>query len=105
MSDLQAVWQFVDDNREQMIADLQRLVQQKSISSSGEGVEECAELLATMMRDVGIDAHVMPTDGLPVVFGQIAADRDAAPTLLIYTHYDVQPADPEDDWESPAWEA
>jgi acetylornithine deacetylase/succinyl-diaminopimelate desuccinylase-like protein len=105
VSDLHATWQYIDDHSDQMIADLQQLVQQKSISSSGEGVEECAELLASMMRDVGIDAQVMPTDGLPVVFGHIAADRDNAPTLLIYTHYDVQPADPEDAWDSPPWEA
>jgi acetylornithine deacetylase/succinyl-diaminopimelate desuccinylase-like protein len=105
MSNLDATWKFVDDHSDQMIADLQRLVQQKSISSSGEGVEECAQLLASMMEDVGIDAQVMPTDGLPVVFGHIRADRDDAPTLLIYTHYDVQPADPEDAWDSPPWEA
>jgi acetylornithine deacetylase/succinyl-diaminopimelate desuccinylase-like protein len=104
MHDLQSTWRFVDSSRDQMIADLQKLVQQKSISSSGEGVTECAELLASMMRDVGIDSRVMPTDGLPVVFGEVKADRDDAPTLLIYTHYDVQPADPEDAWDSPPWE-
>ncbi len=105
MSGIQSTWQYVDDHRDQMIADLQRLVQQKSISSSGEGVEECARLLASMMEEVGIRAEVMPTDGLPVVFGHIEADHPDAPTLLIYTHYDVQPADPEDAWESPPWEA
>jgi acetylornithine deacetylase/succinyl-diaminopimelate desuccinylase-like protein len=105
VTDLQTSWQYVDNHRDQMIADLQRLVQQKSISSSGEGVEECAALLASMMEDVGIDAEVMPTEGLPVVFGHVKADREQAPTLLIYTHYDVQPADPEDAWDSPPWEA
>ena len=105
MNSIERTWQFVDDNSSQLIADLQRFVQQKSISSSGEGVEVCAGLLASMMEEVGIDAKVMPTEGLPVVFGHVAADRDDAPTLLIYTHYDVQPAEPEEDWESPPWEA
>jgi acetylornithine deacetylase/succinyl-diaminopimelate desuccinylase-like protein len=105
MTSIRSTWNYIDDNKDQMIADLQRLVRQKSISSSGEGVQECAELLASMMQDVGIDAQVMQTEGLPVVFGQIRADRDNAPTLLIYTHYDVQPADPEDAWDSPPWEA
>jgi acetylornithine deacetylase/succinyl-diaminopimelate desuccinylase-like protein len=105
VTSIETTWKFVDDNRDEMIADLQRLVQQKSISSSGEGVDACAGLLATMMEDVGIDAQVMQTDGLPVVFGEVSADRDSALTLLIYTHYDVQPAEPEDDWDSPPWEA
>ena len=105
MTDLQSTLQFVDDNADQMIEDLQRLVRQKSISSSGEGVRDCADLLASMMRDVGIDADVMATDGLPIVYGYITADRNNAPTLLIYTHYDVQPAEPEDEWDSPPWEA
>jgi acetylornithine deacetylase/succinyl-diaminopimelate desuccinylase-like protein len=107
MSRVQDAWQFVDDSSDQMIGDLQRLIQQKSISSSGEGVHDCADLLASMMNDIGIDARVMPTEGLPIVFGYVRADTDpdAAPTLLIYTHYDVQPADPEDEWDSPPWEA
>jgi acetylornithine deacetylase/succinyl-diaminopimelate desuccinylase-like protein len=105
MTELNDAYAYVDANRDQMIADLQRLIRQPSISSSGFGVAECAELLAEMMRDVGIDARVMPTDGLPVVYGEIRAGRDDAPTLLIYTHYDVQPAEPESDWESPPFEA
>lgn len=105
MSTLQDAWSFVDSHRDRMISDLQRLVRQKSISSSGEGVSDCADLLASMMQDVGIEAQVMPTDGLPAVFGHVQADHPDAPTLLIYTHYDVQPADPEDTWESPPWNA
>ncbi|CAN5550300.1 M20/M25/M40 family metallo-hydrolase [soil metagenome] len=105
MAELENVYQYVDEHRDQMIEDLQRLVRQKSISSTNTGVRECAELLVEMMGDVGIDAQVMETDGLPAVFGHIQSDRADAPTLLIYTHYDVQPADPEDAWESPPWEA
>lgn len=104
MAELEAVYRYVDEHADQMVADLQRLVRQPSVSSTGAGVRECANLLASMMGDVGIDATVMETDGLPVVFGRIAADP-AAPTLVIYTHYDVQPADPEGDWSSPPFEA
>jgi acetylornithine deacetylase/succinyl-diaminopimelate desuccinylase-like protein len=105
MTELNDAYAYVDANRDQMIADLQRLIRHPSISSSGFGVAECAELLSEMMDEVGIDARVMPTDGLPVVYGEIRAGRDDAPTLLIYTHYDVQPAEPESDWESPPFEA
>lgn len=105
MADLSATYAYVDAHVDQMIADLQRLVRQPSISSSNTGVRECAALLVGMMSDVGIDARVMETAGLPVVFGQVAADQPDPPTLLIYTHYDVQPADPVEAWSSPPFEA
>jgi acetylornithine deacetylase/succinyl-diaminopimelate desuccinylase-like protein len=105
MPGLDDVYTYVDEHKDQMIGDLQRLVRQKSISSQNIGVRECAELLVEMMGDVGIDAQVMETAGLPVVFGHIKAERDNAPTVLIYNHYDVQPSDPDDAWESPPWEA
>jgi len=105
MTDLSPVYAYVDTHADRMIADLQRLIRQPSISSANIGVRECAELLVEMMGDVGITARVIETDGLPVVYGEITGDRPDAPTLLIYTHYDVQPADPESDWESPPFEA
>ena len=105
MADLSQVYQYVDQHAESEIADLQRVVRQPSISSSGTGVRECAALLVSMMQDAGIEARVMETDGLPVVFGTIAADQPNAPTLLIYTHYDVQPGGDESEWTSPPFEA
>lgn len=105
MADLQNVYSYIDDHKDSMIADLQRVVRQPSISSTGTGVRECAALLVEMMTDLGIDAQVMETAGLPVVFGQINEAGPDKPTLVIYNHYDVQPADPESDWESPPFEA
>lgn len=102
---LTSTYDYIDEHRDAMIASLQRVVRQPSISSTGEGVRDCAGLLVEMMGERGIEAQVMETDGLPVVFGRIAADRPDAKTLVIYTHYDVQPADPESAWESPPFEA
>ncbi len=105
MADLQQVYRFIDDHADSMIADLQRVIRQPSISSANIGVRECAALLVEMMGDLGIDARVAETEGLPVVFGQINEAGPEAHTLVIYNHYDVQPADPEGDWESPPFEA
>ncbi|MDI3340034.1 MAG: M20/M25/M40 family metallo-hydrolase [Sphaerobacter sp.] len=105
MTDLAAVSAYVDAHADRLVGDLQRLIRQPSISSANVGVRECAALLVEMMGDVGITARVMETDGLPIVYGEAASDRPGAPTLLIYTHYDVQPAEPETDWESPPFEA
>lgn len=105
MADLERVYQYIDEHRDSMIADLQRVIRQPSISSANIGVRECAALLVEMMGDLGIDARVVDTAGLPVVYGEINEAGPGAKTLVIYNHYDVQPADPESDWESPPFEA
>ncbi|HEX3721208.1 MAG TPA: M20/M25/M40 family metallo-hydrolase [Nitrolancea sp.] len=105
MAELQEVYRYIDDHADAMIADLQRVVRQPSISSTNIGVRDCAELLVQMMTDVGIEARVEETAGLPVVFGKINDAGPNAHTLVIYNHYDVQPADPESAWDSPPFEA
>ncbi len=105
MTDLDAVYKAIDAHDSQFVADLQRAVRQPSISSQNIGVHECAALLVAMMQDLGIDARVMETAGLPVVYGEIRAPRADAPTLVIYNHYDVQPAEPLDEWTHPPFAA
>src|SRR5215471_4627153 len=105
MATLDNVYRAIDENRERFIADLQRVVRQPSISSQNIGVRECAALLVSMMADLGIEARVMETAGLPVVYGEIRATRPDAPTLLIYNHYDVQPPDPVEEWTHPPFGA
>ncbi len=104
MANLQQVYSYIDEHRDSMIADLQRIVRQPSISSANVGVRECAALLVEMMTALGIEARVVETEGLPVVYGQIGDAGPNAKTLVIYNHYDVQPA-PESDWEAPPFEA
>src|SRR5947208_3865655 len=55
------------------------------------------------MRQMGLAVRVMPTDGWPMVFGEYHA-RPAAPTVLLYGHYDIQPPDPLEEWISPPFE-
>ncbi len=100
---MQKIYDYITAHQQEELEALFKLIRQKSISASGEGVEECAELLVQMMQEAGIEARVMPTDGLPVVYGQVMTDPDA-PTILIYGHYDVQPADPLELWQSPPFE-
>lgn len=65
----------------------------------------CASWLKDRMTRAGIsDVEIMPTAGHPVVFGQVKATKPDAPTVLIYGHYDTQPPDPLDEWESPPFE-
>jgi acetylornithine deacetylase/succinyl-diaminopimelate desuccinylase-like protein len=105
MERLEQVRRYVDDHAEAMISDLQRVVRQPSVSATGEGVAECARLLVEIMAGLGIEAEVVETDGQPLVLGRARAEREDAPALLVYCHYDVQPPDPLDAWESPPFEA
>lgn len=106
MPDLSQVHHYVDEHGEELVADLQRIVQQPSVSSSGEGVPECADLLVLMMREAGIDARTIETEGQPIVYGEVRTDNPDAPTVLHYSHYDVQPGDADDPlWDAPPFEA
>ena len=102
---LQDVLREVDRGINESIVALQRVVQQPSISSQNIGVRECAELLVSMMTDLGVEARVMETEGLPVVYGEIQSPRPDAPTLVIYNHYDVQPPEPLEEWDYPPFGA
>jgi acetylornithine deacetylase/succinyl-diaminopimelate desuccinylase-like protein len=67
-------------------------------------VARAALWLADRMNDAGLQAEVIPTDGHPVVLGEWRGAGPAAPTYLIYGHYDVQPPEPLELWTSPPFE-
>ncbi len=91
-------------SQEQRYLDLYfRLLRQPSVSAQRLGVEECARLLCDVMGELGLHGEVLPTAGLPVVYGELTIDP-AAPTLLVYGHYDVQPPEPYEAWVSPPFE-
>ena len=67
-------------------------------------VQRGAEWMADTFRDLGFDASVRPTDGHPMVIGHHPGPGGEAPHLLYYGHYDVQPPDPLELWNSPPFE-
>jgi acetylornithine deacetylase/succinyl-diaminopimelate desuccinylase-like protein len=68
-------------------------------------VKKAAEWLAAHMHALGIkNARVMPTGGHPVVYGEWMGAGPGKPTLLVYGHYDVVPAEMEDGWDRPPFE-
>ena len=97
-----AVDAWLDSHLETSIAELSRLVAQPSVGAQNLGLVECAGLVAEMFRRRGFDAEVLPSGGAPVVLAECAGQTDR--TLLFYNHYDVQPAEPLDEWESPPFE-
>ena len=102
MSDFNEIDSYLEKNLDKSIAELSRLVAQPSISAQGIGLKECAILVADMLRARGFTTEVMDTEGAPVVFAERKGKGDK--TLLFYNHYDVQPPEPLELWESPPFE-
>lgn len=93
---------FLEANRQEHLDMACRLMAQKSISPTGEGIAECAAMLRGMMEEAGIRTEVLETPGWPIIFGEV--NVGAPFTVLIYGHYDVQPAEPLELWQSPPFE-
>lgn len=100
--DIQAVDRYIEDKLDESIKELSRLCAQPSVAAQNLGIEACADLVAESLKARGFDVQIIPTGGSPVVFGELKRKKDA--TLVVYDHYDVQPPEPLDLWESPAFE-
>ena len=93
---------YIEKNLDKNLEELKRYVAQPSISAQNLGLKECAALVKGMLEKRGFKAEVMATDGAPVVFAERKGKSEK--TLLIYNHYDVQPPEPLELWESPPFE-
>ena len=98
---MQDIYQHIEDHIEEHIATLFKLVSQPSISAQRLGFDKAPGLVQEIFESVGLRTEIVPVpnDGLPSVYGTAAGERTDR-TLLFYTHYDVQPVDPVDLWES-----
>jgi len=102
-NEMKEVFGYIEENHQRFIEELKQLVAQPSISSYDQGVKECALLLKEMMERSGIESRIIETPGQPIVYGE-AGPQGAPLTMLIYGHYDVQPPEPLEAWETPPFE-
>jgi acetylornithine deacetylase/succinyl-diaminopimelate desuccinylase-like protein len=108
MSELQKALDYAHQNRERFLNDLIDVLKIPSISTDAEFNNEmrrAAEWMAAYLKRLGMEnVEVMPTEGgHPVVYGDYIK-KPGAPTVLVYGHYDVQPADPLELWETGPFE-
>ena len=98
---------FLDSNKERLIGELFDLLKIPSVSADSaynNDVLEAAKFVASSLRTAGCDkVEICQTKGFPIIYGEKLTDP-TLPTILVYGHYDVQPADPIDLWDSPAFE-
>src|ERR1051325_10626240 len=94
-------------NQSGFLQELMEFVRFPSISSQPQhnnNVQKCANWLASQLCQIGLDhVQVIPTPGHPIVYGHWL-HAPGRPILLIYGHYDVQPADPVSEWKSPPFD-
>src|SRR5512134_4025350 len=105
---LNDVVDFINVNRDRYLTELKDYLAIPSISAlpqHANDVRRCAEWTADELRRVGLqNVKLIETPGNPVVYGDWLG-APGAPTILFYGHYDVQPVDPLNLWESPPFEA
>ena len=95
----------VDERRDGLLEELGDFLRMPSISAQADasdgGFRGCAEWVARKLEEAGAKARIMETDGHPVVYAEVG---EGPGTLLSYGHYDVQPPEPLDLWESDPFE-
>ena len=99
--------QYIQENEERFLEELFSLIRIPSISSKSEHKEDmtrCAERWRELLLAAGAEkAEVMPTEGNPIVYAERHVSNEAK-TVLIYSHYDVMPAEPLELWKTNPFE-
>lgn len=85
--------------QQQWIQDWKDIVAQPSVSTTGEGVAVCCELIVSKMSRMGLHPEVIPLEPYPAIFAQVGSDPQK-PTVLIYAHYDVVAVGNRDLWHT-----
>jgi acetylornithine deacetylase/succinyl-diaminopimelate desuccinylase-like protein len=105
---MKTILSFVESNRDRYLQELGELLAIPSVSSQSERKPDmlrAAEWLKAHMAGIGMqNVQILETEGHPVVYADWLG-APGKPTILLYGHYDVQPEDPLDKWETPPFEA
>lgn len=104
---MENVLTYIEGHKEQFLEELLEFLRIPSISADSkykEDVVKAAEFVKEKLLEAGVDkADLFKTEGHPIVLAQKIIDK-ALPTVLVYGHYDVQPPDPLELWDSPPFE-
>lgn len=99
--------QYIQSNQDRFLYELFDLLRIPSVSADSRhkgDVRKCAEMVQARLLEAGVDkAEICETAGHPIVYGEKLVNP-SAPTVLVYGHYDVQPPDPLDLWNTPPFE-
>ncbi len=94
--------EYVTENKEKFFDELDKFISFKSISADkcfSEEMNKCRDYVIKLLNSIGAKTSILETHGIDAVYGEICSHKNA-PTVLIYGHYDVQPAQKDDGWEA-----
>ena len=99
--------EYINNNKERFLDELFELLRIESVSADSKfknEVNKAADWLVSSFKKISLDnVEKIKTKGHPIVYAEKILD-DSFPTILVYGHYDVQPADPYELWDSPPFE-
>ena len=99
--------EYINNNKERFLDELFELLRIESVSADSKfknEVNKAADWLVSSFKKLSLDnIEKIKTKGHPIVYAEKILD-DSFPTILVYGHYDVQPADPYELWDSPPFE-
>lgn len=104
---ISSMHQWINVNRSQWLEEFKAFLKFPSISSEPEfkqSILDCADWLSDYIGQIGFFVEQWPTSGHPIIFASNLEAGPTKPTLLIYNHYDVQPADPLELWNFPPFD-
>ncbi len=95
------VGDYIHENQSRFVKDIITLSSQPSVSARKEGIQECANIVRSMVEEIGGTAKLIQLPGAaPLVYGEVKSSKSDK-TVLFYNHYDVQPEVPLKLWKSP----
>ena len=104
---MKQVQEYIKKNKDQFLDELLELLSIPSVSADSsfkEDVQRTAEWVEKSLKKAGADyVEIVETNGHPIVYGEKMVDKNL-PTVLVYGHYDVQPPDPVELWDSPPFQ-
>ncbi|MFC4799532.1 M20/M25/M40 family metallo-hydrolase [Neobacillus sp. GCM10023253] len=96
---IEDIYQYIEDHKEMYLDWLMEICRQPSVAAQNRGMEETVNLVEQYLQRLSFAVESIPTSGNPIVYGELNSGKDR--TLTFYNHYDVQPEDPIELWESP----
>lgn len=102
MPSIKTVDQYLETHLQKSLEELGALCAQPSVAAQSWGMEETAQFVADMLKKRDFVVEIKETEGFPVVLAERKGRSDK--TILFYNHYDVQPPEPLDLWDSPPFE-
>lgn len=106
-ANIETLQHYFQQHKEKMLQEYFTFLKFQSISSEPDftpQVNACAKWLVDYLKEMGFETQLWPTKGHPTIFASDLRAGPDKPTLLIYNHYDVQPVDPINEWDSPPFE-